>query len=206
MDGSVFSAWLAAVVSLLALLVNVFVQLWQVGKANAHQVNLQEQQLKFDKESLEQSAELAYAAWLRDKRLDAMFRIHSAVEETLSAYREWVNPGIVAGGGEAFDERAKSAGIELTSALQTSTHLFAHPRLLEDFAALESSSKSMLKLIFPPEEPSSREEKWRLVLDYYSGWKEDFNQKYARVWMQLNKLTVPMPSQDSYLLDVTSSR
>lgn len=213
MEAPVWAAWIAAGASLLALLGNVTLQLWQGKKSAAHQAKLQAQQLEFQQAALSQGAEAAYVDWLRDKRLDAMVRLQDAFEEVMNLHDVW---GFDESRGEekaAWDARVKAASNRMASAAYRVRLVFGvHLDLLKYCTELAELADKMCGLLLLSWKVGQNLPNWESeILRDHKQWREDFDRKYTVIWTKMHLLTTPLPKREwemvhRYLDETASTR
>lgn len=194
MEAPVWAAWIAAGASLLALLGNIALQLWQGRKSAAHQLKLQEQQLKFQQAALAHSADTAYMDWLRGKRLDAMVRLQDAFEEVMDVHDLWGSSESRGENREAWDSRAKAASNQMASAVYRVRLVFGlHLDLLTNCSELAELADKMCRLVLLPWEIGQKLENWGQMLEDHKRWRKKLDGKYAVIWAKMHLLTTPLP-------------
>ncbi|MEO3939797.1 hypothetical protein V3C41_01785 [Paenarthrobacter nicotinovorans] len=198
MEGPVSAAWIAAAASMLALLGNVALQLWQGRKATAHQAKLQQQQLDFQKEALERTSEAAYMAWLRDKRLDAMVRLQDAFEEVMTVHERWGFNESRGDNRAAWDARVDAASREMASAAYRVRLVFGlHTDLLKSCTDIATLADKICRLLLLPWEEGQKLADWESrILKNHREWRDEFDRKYSVIWTKMHLLTTPLPSHE----------
>ena len=197
MEAPVWAAWIAASASLLALLGNVALQLWQGKKSAAHQVKLQEQQLEFQRAALAQSTESAYMDWLRGKRLDSMVRLQDAFEEVMDVHDLWGFKESRGEHRETWDARAKAASNQMASAAYRVRLVFGlHLDLLKNCTELAELADKMCRLVLLPWEIGQGLEGWDQMLEDHKRWRDELDRKYAVIWTKMHLLTTPLPKSE----------
>lgn len=198
MEGPVSAAWIAAAASMLALLGNVALQLWQGRRATAHQAKLQQQQLDFQKDALERSSEAAYIGWLRDKRLEAMVRLQDAFEEVMTVHELWGFSESRGDNRAAWDARVNAASREMASAAYRVRLVFGlHTDLLTYCTDLAALADKMCRLLLLPWEVGQKLDNWESqILKDHREWRDEFDRKYSVIWTKMHLLTTPLPSSE----------
>lgn len=198
MQAPIWAAWIAASASLLALLGNVALQLWQGKKSADHQEKLQAQQLEFQQAALGQTAEAAYMDWLRDKRLDAMIRLQDAFEEVMDVRDLW---GFAESRGDNtsdWDTRVKAASQQMASAAYRVRLVFGiNVDLLKRCTELAALADKMCRLLLLPWETGQKLSNWENgILSDHRRWRDEFDRKYTVIWTELHLLTTPLPNKE----------
>jgi hypothetical protein len=198
MEGSVWAAWIAAAASMLALLGNVALQLWQGRKTTAHQAKLQKQQLDFQQAALEQTSEAAYMGWLRDKRLEAMVRLQDAFEEVMAVRDLW---GFRENRGDnraTWDARVNAANKEMASATYRVRLVFGlHLDLLKYCTDIAVLADKMCRLLLLPWDVGQKLDNWESqILKDHREWRDEFDRKYSVLWTKMHLLTTPLPKNE----------
>jgi hypothetical protein len=198
MEGPASAAWIAAAASMLALLGNVALQLWQGRKATAHKAKLQQQQLDFQKAALEQTSEAAYMGWLRDKRLEAMVRLQDAFEEVMAVRDLWGFSESRGDNRAAWDARVNAANREMASAAYRVRLVFGlHTDLLKYCTDIAELADKMCILLLLPWEDGQKLHDWESqILKDHRDWRGEFDRKYSVIWTKMHLLTTPLPSNE----------
>lgn len=198
MEGSVWAAWIAATASLLALLGNVALQIWQGRKTAAHQANLQTHQLNFQKAALDQTSETAYMGWLRDKRLDAMVRLQDAFEEVMAVRDLWGFSESRGDNRTAWDARVNAASKEMASATYRVRLVFGlHMELLKYCTDIAVLADKMCRLLLLPWDVGQNLDNWEShILKDHREWRDEFDRKYTVIWTKMHLLTTPLPKSE----------
>lgn len=198
MEGSVWAAWIAAAASMLALLGNVALQIWQGRKTSTHQAELQKQQLDFQQAALEQTSEAEYIGWLRDKRLEAMVRLQDAFEEVIAVRDLWGFSESRGDNRTAWDSRVNAASKEMASATFRVRLVFGlHMDLLKHCSEIAVLADKMCRLLLLPWDVGQKMDNWESqILRDHDKWRDEFNEKYAVIWTTMHLLTTPLPKNE----------
>ncbi|MHA7177347.1 hypothetical protein ACX80D_11885 [Arthrobacter sp. Sr24] len=198
MEGPVWAAWIAASASMLALLGNVALQLWQGRRVNLHQANLQKQQLDFQRAALDQTSEAAYMGWLRDKRLDAMVRLQDAFEEVMAVRDLWGFSESRGDNKAAWDARVNAANKEMSSATYRVRLVFGlHLDLLKYCTDISVLADKMCRLLLLPWDLGQKLDGWESrILKDHGEWRDEFDRKYSVIWTKMHLLTTPLPKKE----------
>ncbi|MBF4993646.1 hypothetical protein ITX31_05930 [Arthrobacter gandavensis] len=198
MEAPIWAAWIAAGASVLALLGNVALQLWQGKRSADHQAKLQAQQLEFQQAALSQTAESAYMDWLRDKRLDAMIRLQDAFEEVMTVRDLWGFSESRGDNTTEWNRRVNAANNQMASAAYRVRLVFGiNLDLLKRCTELAALADKMCRLLLLPWESGQKLSNWESqILRDHRRWRDEFDEKYSVIWTQLHLLTTPLPKSE----------
>lgn len=191
MEASLWSAWIAAAASLVALITNVVVQHRGSVQRSKHEAKMQTDQLEFQQKMLDQTAENEYAYWLRDKRLQALVNLQKSFDEVAFLNSKW-------GFKESQDRESWERFIEdvengYRSALSEVNIVFSHHvAVLKLVTELMSYLNKMTSLVRLPFDQGQKLKTWETILKDRKTWIDESRTVYSKIWVLTHSIAFPL--------------